>query len=338
MTREALPTLFHPFVAGALETPAAGARVLFLGAEPGSRLPEQFTADLIAVQGFRPAFLTLQAEGRAVLPHMPEDVTFDAALVLLGRHRGLNEARLADALERVRSGGLILAGGSNVDGADSFAKRIAKLLPVEGRLPKHHGVAFWLRRPDDAANAIAALRRMSAPALVEGLFETAPGMFSHGRVDPGSAFLAENLPVLSGAVADFGAGWGFLAARAASPALEHLDLYEADHAALEAAKRNLARAAPSAPAAFFWTDLVREPVERRYDFVLMNPPFHTGRAADPKLGEMLIKQAAGALKPGGRLVAVANRQLPYEVVFAKNFAESGEIARNADFKILAGRR
>ena len=38
-------------------------------------------------------------------------------------------------------------------------------------------------------------------------------MFSHGRIDPGSRLLAEALPAdLSGKVADFCAGWGYLSA------------------------------------------------------------------------------------------------------------------------------
>ena len=42
MSRDALKTLFHPFEAGMLPMPAAGGRVLFLGAEPGFRLPDGF--------------------------------------------------------------------------------------------------------------------------------------------------------------------------------------------------------------------------------------------------------------------------------------------------------
>ena len=60
---------------------------------------------------------------------------------------------------------------------------------------------------------------------------------------PGSKLLVDNLPGdLRGNAADFCAGWGYLAAEIAarSPGLSALDLYEADFAALEAAKANLA--------------------------------------------------------------------------------------------------
>ncbi|MGQ3294787.1 MAG: methyltransferase, partial [Shinella sp.] len=48
--------------------------------------------------------------------------------------------------------------------------------------------------------------------------------------------------------------------------------------------------------------------------------------------------AAKALKSGGRLLMVANRGLPYEPVLKEAFKESGEVCRNARFKVLWGKR
>ncbi|TIT40906.1 MAG: methyltransferase, partial [Mesorhizobium sp.] len=46
MSAEPLKTLFHPYEAEALDLPKEGERVLFLGAEPGFRLPGGFAAAL----------------------------------------------------------------------------------------------------------------------------------------------------------------------------------------------------------------------------------------------------------------------------------------------------
>src|SRR5690606_31494961 len=135
-----------PFERGILEMPRAGERVLFLGATAGLGLPREFAADFHLVQDFRPDFLALQKAGFTVAPG-PERDGYDAALLLLGRHRRENAARLAEALSRVRTGGLVLAAGSKRDGVPSFARRTAELLPLDDHLSKHHGVAFWLRRP-----------------------------------------------------------------------------------------------------------------------------------------------------------------------------------------------
>ena len=337
MANEALKTLFHPFDAGVLDLPDKDARVLFLGAEPGFRLPEGWATPIHAVQGFRPDFRALEAIGLAVTPRA-EGEGHAMALVLAGRHRGQNELRIAEAIERTAQDGLIVVAGAKEDGIASLRKRLGGLLAIEGALPKYHGLAVWLRRPE-TADAAMTFRAANPAGLVEGRFRTAPGMFSHDRVDPASRLLVGNLPAdLSGAVADLCAGWGFVAAEVAArfPAVSSLDLYEADFESLEAAKANLE--ASALPKAFFWHDLLAEPVGRRYDAVVMNPPFHKGRAADPGIGAGIIRAAAAALKPGGSLFMVANRQLPYEPVLAASFASHREIARDAAFKVFAARR
>jgi len=337
MAAEPLKTLFHPYEAEAVALPKKGERVLFLGAEPGFRLPQGFAAELRLVQGFRPHFRALQAAGFHVTPQA-DGAAFDAALVLAGRHRGLNELNIAEAIERVAPGGLILVAGGKEDGIASLRKRLDELVPLDGNLPKHHGIALWFRRPADAG--LAAVLRAANPALVvEGSFGTAPGMFSFDRIDAGSKLLVDNLPNdLRGAVADFCAGWGYVAAEVAarSPAVSGLDLYEADFGALEAAKGNVGKA--GVEPGFFWVDLLAEPVERRYDAIVMNPPFHRSRAAEPEIGAGMIRAAAKALKPGGRLFMVANRQLPYEKVLSAAFSSHAELASEGMFKVFAARR
>ncbi|MEO5756093.1 MAG: class I SAM-dependent methyltransferase [Mesorhizobium sp.] len=339
MSAEPLKTLFHPFEAEAVALPRKGERVLFLGAEPGLRPPQGFDATLHLVQGFRPHFRALQAAGFAITPQAEGD-GFDAALVLAGRHRGQNELHIAEALERVAPGSLIVIAGGKDDGVASQRRRIEDLMPLEGHLPKYHGIAFWFRRPA-GMEAVTTLRAANPDHLVDDRFRTRPGMFSFDKVDAGSKLLVDNLPAdLRGNVADFCAGWGYLSVEvlARSPGISAIDLHEADFASLEAAKANLAAASPSVAKGFFWTDLLSEPVEKRYDAVVMNPPFHRSRAAEPEIGAGMIHAAAKALKPGGRLFMVANRQLPYEPVLKSTFSSHAEIARDGMFKVLSARR
>ena len=68
--------------------------------------------------------------------------------------------------------------------------------------------------------------------------------------------------------------------------------------------------------------------------VVMNPPFHEGRSADPRLGAGFIRSAAGLLTGAGRLWMVANRHLPYEQVLRECFADVSEIGGDSRFKIL----
>lgn len=340
MTSDALKTLFHPFETGLLDPPGQGASVLFLGAQPDFRLPGGFATRLHLVQGFRSSCRSLEAAGHAVIPTTPAGL-FDTALVLVGRHRGENERRIADALAQTLPGALIVVAGGKEDGIASLRKRLGALMEIEGSEPKYHGVVFWLRRPADASAVAAILRAENPDSLVDGRFWTTPGMFSHDRIDAGSRLLAATLPAdLKGKAADFCAGWGFLSVELANrcPGIASIDLYEADHASLEAARRNMEALAPSMPAGFFWRDLAAEKVERRYDVIVMNPPFHAGRAAEPELGQAIIRAAAAALKPGGRLLMVANKGLPYERVLAASFASVAEIAVDRGFGVFSAKR
>lgn len=335
---EALPTFLFPFERGLLDAPGAGARIVVFGARAGFRLPADFAGKLDLIQGFRPDYLALERAGFAVAPEARE-VGHDAAFLLLTRHRRENEENLAEALKRVKPGGLIVVAGTRKDGAASFRKRAAGVLALDGHASKHHGVVFWLARPADLRRELIDALAPAARPLAEG-FETAAGGFSGDAVDPGSKLLADNLPGdLSGDVADFAAGWGYLAARVAARfAPRSLDLYEAHFASLEAARRNMAHHAPKLACGFFWHDLLSEPVAPRYEAIVMNPPFHAGRAAEHDIGSRMIGVAAKALKPGGRLFLVANRPLPYETTMDSAFARHGEICRDATFKVLWGRR
>jgi 16S rRNA (guanine1207-N2)-methyltransferase len=71
---------------------------------------------------------------------------------------------------------------------------------------------------------------------------------------------------------------------------------------------------------------------------VMNPPFHQKREAEPDIGQRMIRTAGAALKPGGRLLMVANRQLPYEKTLSEVFSSHSEIARDGMFKVLDARQ
>lgn len=327
MAENALATLLHVFEREAVGVPARGGRVLFFNAtaEAAARLG----ADILAVQPFRPAFLELQRAGAEARAEA-EAGAYAMGIVLCGRHRGRNEAWIAEADRLVCAGGTVLVAGLKTDGADSLRKRLARSVPMEGHAAKHHGVAFWFR----------AGQGLPEPAMgerVDGRFETAPGMFSHDRIDAGSRLLVENLPrEMAGTVADLGAGWGYLPAEIAArcPEVSAIDLYEADAQAAGAAGRNMARLAPGLESRAFWADAVAEPPRRIYDWVVTNPPFHQGRAASVDLGIAMLSAAAGYLKPGGTMLAVANRHLPYEAALRRHFSRVEEVARNDAFKVL----
>ena len=139
---------------------------------------------------------------------------------------------------------------------------------------------------------------------------------------------------MKGHVIDLGAGWGYLsAAILGREKVTRLDLIESDIVALNAAKRNIT----DPRATFVWADATNHKSELA-DHVVTNPPFHTGRTADPDLGRAFIRSAAKLLKPKGTLWLVANRHLPYESTLEESFHTVQLLDQSASYKIYSATR
>ncbi len=252
-------------------------------------------------------------------------------LVALPRTKALARGLIAQAVGIAQ--GAVVVDGQKTDGVDSILKDCRKRGQVAEVIAKAHGKLFVLT--GDAADFVDwALP--DAPQQIEGGFVTLPGVFSADGIDPASRLLAQHLPkTLGKTVADLGAGWGYLARAVLERAdVAELHLVENDHAALTCARQNVT----DPRAQFHWADATRWRPEKALDAVVMNPPFHTGRAADPALGQAFVAAAAACLAPHGKLWLVANRHLPYEATVQAHFAQVDEIAGDNRFKLLAAQR
>ena len=320
---------------GRLVLPEAGT-VLVLNAQPAPFL-ELIPGDrLICEQGFRPLHDALAARGHPVVPAAASPAAM--AIVNLTRSRAESLGAVARALEALGPGGILAVNGAKTDGVDSIARAVRDAMPVEDALVKGHGRVFWLKRPPVLPEAVGAWAAAAAPRRNAEGFVTAAGLFSPDHPDPGSVRLAGPLACrLKGRVADLGAGWGWLAqaALAVCPAIESIDLYEADTRALDAARANL----HDPRAAFHWSDVTTlSATTAPYDAVFSNPPFHAGRAAEADLGRAFIQAGARLLKPSGTMLIVANRQLPYEATIAELFAASERLWEDRSYKVISASR
>nr|WP_237168575.1 class I SAM-dependent methyltransferase [Paracoccus shandongensis] len=278
-------------------------------------------------QGNFPDHQALAARGYRVSPQV--EGRFDAALVVLPRAKAQGRARVADAAVRLHPGAALWIDGQKTDGVDSMLKDLRALAPVDEVHSKAHGKIFRVTVPaGDWLPADWAAR----PQEIAPGFVTRPGVFSADGVDPGSAMLAAALPDrMPTRVVELGAGWGWLSAQAlARPGIEVIHLVEADHAALESARDNIR----DPRAQFHWADARDFTLKEPVNGVIMNPPFHDGRAADPRIGADFIAAAARLLTGAGRLWMVANRHLPYETVLAQHFGQVREIRGDTRFKVI----
>lgn len=262
------------------------------------------------------------ARGYPTSPEMP-DQRFETAVVCLTRAKAEAQALVAKAM--AQTDGWVIVDGQKTDGVDSMLKAMRARAEVGGPISKAHGKIFWVK-PFAVFSDWAR-----GPELHAGGFWTAPGVFSADGVDPASALLVQALPeVMVGTVADLGAGWGYLSAHILTRDVEAVHLVEAHDMALQCARHNVT----DPRAVFHWADATTWKPPQKVDAVVMNPPFHASRSADPELGRAFIANAARILKPHGALWMVANRHLPYEDALASHFAKVVDLDGDARFKLV----
>lgn len=297
------------------------ARVVVYRPRAGADLSALAGAHVQIVQGFKPDFdaFQLQDHDTCTTP----DGAFDLAIVAVPRAKAEARALIADAAARSAR---VVVDGQKTDGIDSLLKEVRKRTEVIALVSKAHGKAFLFEGGDFSDWADPG-----ALTVVDD-FVTRLGVFSADRVDKASAALIAALPEkLPARLADFGAGWGYLSRHILThEGVKQLHVVEAESRALECARANI----DDPRAVFHWADVTTHEAKPGYDGVIMNPPFHTTRAADPALGQAFIVAAARCLAPHGHLWMVANRHLPYEATLGEHFGTVAEIGGTPSFKIL----
>jgi 16S rRNA (guanine1207-N2)-methyltransferase len=157
---------------------------------------------------------------------------------------------------------------------------------------------YFVERPDVASEPREIEVQVRGHAL---RFVTDRGVFSHGRVDPGSRLLAEQMDLSDAEdVLDWGCAWGLVGVVAAKtwPKLRVV-MVDVNERACELARENLRR--NGVEAEVIAGDAGEVLTDRRFDAVVCNPPISAGRAAVLAV----MDQAAGLLREDGSFWMVA---------------------------------
>ena len=313
---------------GKLSLPEGGKSVVFFPEHVEDITPlSQFSPKII--HRFRPTLDLFKAQGFESCLELSSDL--DLALVHVPRAKRLGRHLIYKAAKAIHPDGLILLDGAKSQGVESLIKDLKHRIELGGVVSKAHGKLAWFQPG-------CGFDDWKAPDFdqIEDGFVTKVGVFSADGIDPASRLLVEALPAdIKGRIADFGAGWGYLTRHLlALEDIDHIDCVEADRAALDCARQNCADHRVS----FQWQDATTWRANDPLDAIVMNPPFHHGRAAEPAIGKAFISSAARNLVAHGRLFLVANRQLPYEEILNSHFANVKQISQNNRFKVLFAQR
>lgn len=289
-------------------------------------------------------------QGRDSVQDLPDGC--HAAVVFLPKSVMHQEMLLGMVARALPAGALLLTVGENQAGTRAARKLVERWVGAVtlSDAARHCTLFGGLRRETALASRLedwaeTYMVDVGGRKLTQVSF---PGVFSHGRLDPGTALLVAGLEALkdrlpTGAptqVLDFGCGGGIVGAavRALWPATA-VDLADVNALALEAAHRTLAaNGQATGPVRAIATDIYSD-VPNRYNLIVSNPPFHTGKTTDLSIAREFLLESAQHLHPGGRLCIVANEFLKYEPWIEQALGNCSTVGGNASYRVyLAEKR
>lgn len=256
----------------------------------------------------------------------------------LPRQKALLGMLLDCATHLLNENGTLWLAGENRAGIKSAGKHLKSRFSKASKLDNaRHCTLFAASDAIDATTFDPTVYREEWP-LDSGtsslIVVSYPGVFAHGRLDPGTALLLdviEKMP-FEGEVLDFACGAGVIGA---SIARRHpntrVTLLDNNALALKSCEDTLNT--NGLHGKVLGSDGLSE-LEGSFDLVVSNPPIHAGVKTDTSMSMRLLETLHEHLRPGGRLIVVANIHLPYEKWLTKQFRRCRQLASNEHFKVI----
>ena len=267
--------------------------------------------------------------------------SYDLVLVFPSKNKLLTLSHMALAMQALTKHGKIIMACANVHGAKSYEKALKQLAGESASTSKSKCRIFSAYKTEffDAELAEKWVTAAAVQYVSNLKLYSQPGLFSWDRADVGSQLLLNHLPELFGLGMDLCCGYGLLSVEILKKyqGVDVCHMVDADKSALNCAEKNVQHWADKVK--MHWLDASQlEGMPKPLDWVLCNPPFHTGQTQTIELGQDIVKQACRTLKRGGHLYMVANRKLPYEQVLEKHLRSHSALIEQDGFKVIRGIR
>lgn len=288
--------------------------------------------DTLAANGVANADVHL-ADGTAAIAE------YDLVVCHLPRGRVVVEGLIRAVAHALKPGGrfyLVAHKRSGVKGAIAYAAQTLGRAGVVRQKQGYH-VALAVK---ERSQTYEAWENYTSPALTfDGVPTTLisrPGVFAWDRLDDGTAALVRGMEIRTAeTVLDLGCGTGLLALAAARRSAQ-VTAVDADLRAVESARRTLA--ANQVDAEVLISDCAQAVLDRRFDVVLCNPPFHQGTGVEYQVARQMVRDAATVLRPGGRLYLVSNAFIRYEREMEGRFTRVAELFNDRRYRVLCATR
>ncbi|WP_263144071.1 class I SAM-dependent methyltransferase [Pseudomonas sp. RIT-PI-AD] len=262
------------------------------------------------------------------------------AVLFLPKSRELTDYLLTALAARVGPAGEVFLVGEKRAGIERAGKQLAAF-GAPRKLDSARHCQLWeaqVERAPKTPDPQAWAERFSLD-LVDGALQVVslPGVFSHGRLDKGSALLLQHLDGLPrGPLLDFGCGAGVLGAwlkRHYPDSPVHL--LDVDAFAVESSRLTLA--ANGLDAEVIAADSLQA-VPGELAAIVSNPPFHQGVHTDYQATEAMLRDARRHLLAKGELRMVANAFLKYPPLIEEHLGACRTLAATDGFRVYRASR
>lgn len=285
------------------------------------------------------ALLDVRFAGRSHYGVEPPEPTFESAVLFLPKSRDL-AAYLLDALAARLGGQTLYLVGEKRAGIEGAAKQL-QAFGKPRKLDSARHCQLWQVTVEHVPQAkpLESLAERFELPLADGPLQVVslPGVFSHGRLDKGTALLLEHLDDLPvGHVLDFGCGAGILGATVKRRYPQsRVTLLDVD--AFAVASSRLTLAANGLEGEVVSGDGI-DAAPRDLALILSNPPFHTGVHTNYQASENLLKKSGEHLQKSGEIRLVANSFLRYQPLIESALGNCQTRAEAQGFRIYQATR
>ena len=272
-----------------------------------------------------------------------ETNSFDGILFRVSKERASSHHVINKAVGLLKPKSSLMLSGSKNDGIKTYVKKTCDLFGMRSAAKKIGAqyIASISLYCDDLASldennysSIQSVKALSQISLV-----TKPGVFGWNKIDRGSAFFVEHLPLFISnfsqrprTMLDLGCGYGYLSSQAKFFGIEQLTATDNNAAAILVALENLKCIVQDVQVI---ASNAGDVISQQFDTIWCNPPFHQGFTIDGDLSSKFLASTKRLLKPQGYAMFVVNSFIPLEQKAKEYFRSIEVVASNRSFKLVA---
>ncbi|MGO2353854.1 MAG: methyltransferase [Marinomonas foliarum] len=273
---------------------------------------------------------------------------FDHVVIYQPKAKELLDYLIAAVLPLLKDGGQIWLVGDNKSGVKSSMKRLEAGLDEVGKVDgAKHCLLYtgYKRRPAKTfvfEDWIVTWKQDIAGQSFS--LCSLPGVFGHGKLDKGTSILLNQLnehrfmsDAANARILDFGCGDGIISLWLHNKTGAHITALDDSVLALKATELTFAANQISDAVTLIASNGLSE-VKGRFNYVVTNPPFHTGVNTDYSIAESFFMGVKQHLTLNGELFVVANDFLRYPPILDAALGSHTRLYRDKGFAIYHGRQ